>query len=132
MYSSKVVSTVKKLSVETPFLTNGEMQKLRSLDQEDLRSVTIPILFKANTGVNGLEQAINEMVLKAINAVDAGKLIILSDRGINKKSCYPVLLAASALHHTLTKFGRRSTCGIIVETAEAREIHHFATLLVTV
>ena len=120
----------KKLSVETPFLTNGELEKLRSLDQEDLRAVTIPILFKANTGVNGLDQALNEIILKAINAVDAGKtLIILSDRGVNKKNAaIPVLLAASFIHHALTKFGRRSRCGIIVETAEAREIHHFATL----
>ena len=120
----------KKLSVETPFLTNAELETVRELDQEDLRAVTIPILFKVSTSTNGLEQSINEMVLQAINAVDNGKtLIILSDRGVNKEmASIPVLLAASALHHTLTKFGRRSKCGIIVETAEAREVHHFATL----
>ncbi len=120
----------RRLKLEDPIITNAQLEILRALDQEDLRAVTLPILFKAADGRVGLERALEELVIKAVTAVDAGKtILILSDRGVNKEMApIPALLALSSLHHSLVRLGRRSRAGLVMETAEAREVHHFATL----
>ena len=70
------------------------------------------------------------MLKEAIDAVDAGSnIIILSDRGVTKENApIPALLACSYLHHSLNRVSKRSKFGTVIETAEAREPHHFATL----
>ena len=93
--------------------------------------VTLPILFKASAGGGGLEAALDDLCRKTSLAIKEGKsLIILSDRGINKDNApIPALLAVSAVHHHLIREGTRARAGLILESGEPREVHHFALLI---
>ncbi len=95
------------------------------------QSVTLPILFKASEGGQGLETALEELCAKASRAIADGKqFIILSDRGINKDLApIPALLAVSAVHHHLIRKGTRTRVGLVLESGEPREVHHFALLI---
>lgn len=119
----------KKIRVESPILSEVEMRKIRSLNNEDWRVSTISILFPTQ-GVS-LQELLQEILASAERAVRNGSnLIVLSDRGINQAySAVPSLLAVSALHHHLIRQGLRSKVSIIVDSGEPREVHHFAVLL---
>ncbi len=114
-----------------PIVTNIELAKLKELDREPLKSVTLPTLFDPAFGHAGLEQAVEELCRKAALAVRDGiSLIVLSDRGVDQNNApIPSLLACSAVHHHLIKDGTRTLADIIVETGEAREAHHFCLLI---
>jgi glutamate synthase domain-containing protein 2/glutamate synthase domain-containing protein 1/glutamate synthase domain-containing protein 3 len=120
----------KFIKLSTPILTNTQLAKLRGVSELDFKSKTIKILFDANkkgSMKKALEHVIND-VEEAVN--DGYQVIILSTRGIGKsKAAIPTLLATSAVHQHLVKKGIRTNCGLVIETAEAREIHHFATLI---
>lgn len=120
----------KKLRIQNPVISNEDLDKLKNIKHPDFKSTLIPLLYKYKKGVNGLEAALDKMLIQAEKAVDDGvNIIILSDRGVTqKKAPIPALLACSYLHHSLNKKGKRSQFGIVIETAEAREPHHFATL----
>ncbi|SED68735.1 glutamate synthase (NADH) large subunit [Tenacibaculum sp. MAR_2010_89] len=120
----------KKLRIQNPVISNEDLDKIKNIKHPDFKSKLIPILYKHKRGVNGLEIALDNILDKAEKAIDKGtNIIILSDRGItNKKAPIPALLACSYLHHSLNRKGKRSQFGIVIETAEAREPHHFATL----
>ena len=120
----------RKLRIQNPVLCNEDMVKLKSLDRDDLKTKVLPILYNVAEGVTGLEKALDEMVADATLAIEEGHtIIILSDRGVNKdKAAIPALLAAGALHHSLSRNRHRSSCGIVLESGEVREVHHFALL----
>lgn len=120
----------KKLRIQNPVISNEDLDKIKNIKHPDFKSKLIPLLYKNKRGVNGLEKALENILDKAEKAIDNGtNIIILSDRGItHKKAPIPALLACSYLHHSLNKKGKRSQFGIVIETAEAREPHHFATL----
>ncbi|MDY0779820.1 glutamate synthase large subunit [Tenacibaculum sp. IB213877] len=120
----------KKLRIQNPVISNKDLDKIKNINHPDFKAISIPILYEFEKGVNGLEKALDEMLIKAEEAVDNNtNIIILSDRGVEKQYApIPALLACSYLHHSLNKKGKRSKFGIIIETAEAREPHHFATL----
>ena len=120
----------KKLRIQNPVISNDDLDKIKHIDHPDFNSVSIPILYPIERGVNGLEKALDTVLLKTTKAVSEGaNIIILSDRGVTKeKAPIPALLACSYVHHALNSNGNRSKFGIVLETAEPREPHHFATL----
>ncbi|CAL2088529.1 glutamate synthase subunit GltB [Tenacibaculum sp. 190524A02b] len=120
----------KKLRIQNPVISNTDLDKIKHINHPDFQTKSISILYKYKKGVNGLEAALDNMLIEAEKALDKGtNIIILSDRGVTKKKApIPALLACSYLHHAMYKKGKRSKFGIVIETAEAREPHHFATL----
>jgi len=125
--------THKRLEVDQPILTNEDLAKIRSV-QEALdgafRCATIDITWDAATGADGLELAIKEMCWAATEAVlQDHNILVLSDRSQNESRVpMPALLATAAVHHHLVRQGLRMQTGLVVETGEAREVHHFCML----
>ncbi|HMO68676.1 MAG TPA: glutamate synthase central domain-containing protein, partial [Novosphingobium sp.] len=123
----------KRLEVDQPILTNEDLAKIRSVEAAldgAFRTATIDMTWDAGTGAEGLEQAIKEMVWAATEAVLADKnILILSDRAQGPDRIpMPALLATAAVHHHLVRQGLRMQTGLVVETGEAREVHHFCVL----
>jgi glutamate synthase (ferredoxin) len=120
-----------QLRIAQPILTNLELQKIKNLNTGTLRSKTLPMLFKVRAGESALREAVEELCKAAEQAVDEGHcVLILSDRGTSEELAgIPALLASSAVHHHLIRAGKRTLCGIVVESGEPREVHHFALLL---
>jgi len=120
----------KKLKIQNPVISNDDLDKIRNITHPDFKAVEISMLYDIKRGLNALERSLDEMVLKTGNAVDDGcNIIILTDRGADKANGpIPALLACSYVHHSLNKLQKRSKFGIIIESAEPREPHHFATL----
>ena len=87
--------------------------------------------FKAADGAKGLEAAMEQLFAKASQAIKDGvNILILTDRGIDADNApIPSLLAVSGLHHHLIREGTRTQCGLVIETGEAREAHHFCLLI---
>ncbi|KRB86010.1 glutamate synthase [Sphingomonas sp. Root710] len=125
--------THKRLEVEQPILTNGDVARIRSAEAQldgAFRTETIDMTWDAETGAAGLAMAIKEMCWAATEAVLADKnILILSDRAQGPdRIAMPSLLATAAVHHHLVKQGLRMQTGLVVETGEAREVHHFCVL----
>lgn len=120
-----------RLRVERPVITNDELEKIKSINDKKLKSITLSILFKRKDGAKGLKTALKSLFREAQKAIKEGySIIILSDRGVDEEHApIPSLLASSGLHHHLIRKGTRTKASIIVETGEAREIHHFAVLI---
>ena len=119
------------VKLKTPIISNTDLAKLAGLNVGDLRSVTLPILFDASEGEAGLERALEDLMRQAATKVAEGaSILILSDRGVNAdRAPIPALLATSAVHHHLIREGTRTQCGLVIETGEAREAHHFCCLI---
>jgi glutamate synthase (NADPH/NADH) large chain len=123
----------KMVKLHTPILNNIDLDILKNLGYKGFRSLTIPMLFDVSSpakGAKSLSEALNTLCQQAEKAVDEGHhYIILSDRDINAKQApIPSLLAISAVHHHLIEKRKRMQIAIVVETAEAREVNHFALL----
>ena len=121
----------KHIRLKTPVLTNSQLQKIRMQHLDGFKTVTFSTLFEAKEGENNMEKALDTLFEKADKAVDEGTtLLILSDRSVTKQyAAIPALLAVSGLHHHLIRQGTRTKVSILLESAEVREVHHFATLL---
>ncbi len=125
--------THKRLEVSQPILTNTDLAKIRSVEvalDGAFRTATIDITWNASTGADGLAMALKEMCWAATEAVlgDAN-ILILSDRGQGPgRIAMPALLATAAVHHQLVRQGLRMQTGLVIETGEAREVHHFCAL----
>jgi glutamate synthase (NADPH/NADH) large chain len=125
--------THKRLEVDQPILTNEEVAKIRSVEAAldgAFRTETIDITWDAVSGAEGLEMALKEMCWAATEAVLQDKnILILSDRAQGPgRIPMPALLATAAVHHHLVRQGLRMQTGLVVETGEAREVHHFCVL----
>jgi glutamate synthase (NADPH) large chain len=123
----------KRLEVDQPILTNEDVAKIRSVEAAldgAFRTETIDICWDAAAGAEGLESAVKHMCWAATEAVLADKnILILSDRGQGPDRIpMPALLATAAVHHHLVRQGLRMQTGLVVETGEAREVHHFCVL----
>ncbi|MCC6918677.1 MAG: glutamate synthase large subunit [Alphaproteobacteria bacterium] len=123
----------KRLEVSQPVLTNADLQKVRVIEElldGAFRTATIDTTWDARTGAAGLAEAIERITLDATEAVLAdSNILILSDRAASADRIpVPALLATAAVHHRLTKQGLRTQTGLVVETGEAREVHHFCAL----
>ena len=119
------------IKLNTPILTNTDLAKLREVSAGNLRSVTLPMVFDVAAGEAGLEAALGRLCADAAKAVaDGASILILSDRSVDKdKAPIPSLLATAAVHHHLIREGTRTEAGLVIETGEAREIHHFCLLI---
>jgi glutamate synthase domain-containing protein 2/glutamate synthase domain-containing protein 1/glutamate synthase domain-containing protein 3 len=119
------------IKLKTPILSNADLAKLREVQIGDIKSITLPMLFKVADGPEGLQKALEELCQKAATAVQEGyAILILSDRGIDQDHApIPALLATAAVHHHLIREGTRTQAGLVIETGEAREVHHFCLLI---
>ena len=119
------------LRLKSPTLPDAELARIRALDRPGFTVKTISTLFERSLEERGLEAALTRICAEADQAVGAGvTIVILSDRGVDDGHvAVPPLLATAGVHHHLIRAGLRTGCGLIVETGEAREIHHFALLI---
>ena len=120
----------KKLSIQNPVISNEDLDKIKFIKHNEFKSVTISTLYEINNGLNGLENALQEMINEINKALIHGaNIIILSDRGVSPDLApIPMLLATSHTHHAFKRLKKRSKFGIIIESAEPREPHHFSLL----
>jgi len=121
----------RQLRLKTPILSNEELAKIRHIEREGFKAVTLSILFKAADGGRGLAEAMDNLCRAADRAIAEGaNLLILSDRGVDRENAaMPALLALSGLHHHLIREGTRTRVGLLLESGEPRETHHFAVLI---
>jgi glutamate synthase (NADPH/NADH) large chain len=125
--------THKRLEVSQPVLTNSDLEKIRAIsDLLDgaFRTVTLDATWPAAAGAEGLEAALDALCAAATDAVLADmNILILSDRAVGAdRIAIPAALATAAVHHRLIRQGLRMQTGLVVETGEAREVHHFCVL----
>jgi glutamate synthase (ferredoxin) len=126
--------SARQIKLQTPILTNAELDKLRQLAGprgSKFKSITLPIFFNANEGAVGLQRAMTALCKQVSLAIATGhELIILSDRAIDRTNApIPALLAVAGVHHHLIREGTRTHVGLILESGEPREVHHFALLI---
>src|SRR5437899_1009281 len=119
------------IELKSPILTNEELAKLQHVDQAGYKSITLPILFNVSDGEKGLEKAMGDLYVAASSAIKQGiNIIILSDRGLDRnRAPIPSLLAIAGLHHHLIREGTRTRVGLVLESGEPREVHHFSLLI---
>ncbi len=122
-----------RLEISQPILSNIETKKIKCLEQStkgNLKTAVIDILFKNSNNANELKDSLERICFEAKSLIlDGYNILILSDKNISKVNApIPSLLAVSAVHHYLIKQGLRMKTSLIVETGEARELHHFAVL----
>ncbi|MCK5495809.1 MAG: glutamate synthase subunit alpha, partial [Hyphomicrobiaceae bacterium] len=122
----------RQLKLPHPILTNEDVERLRVVKQHDFKVATVSALFDVGTADDGesLRQSIETLIDDAEKAIiDGASVLVISDRGITEnKAAIPSLLAVSSVHHGLVERGLRSDAGLIVESAEPREVMHFCLL----
>src|SRR6201987_4757748 len=121
----------KLIHSDSPILFEHELDALRSIPGTEHKAETISVLWDVTAGECGLEEAVTRISLEAEKAVDGStRLIILSDRGVDSKNiAIPMLLSVGAVHHHLTRAGKRMQCSLICDTGEARDVHQIACLI---
>ncbi len=127
------VGTHKRLEVRQPILSNEDLEKIRTIGDipdNNFRTVTIDVTYDAAQGEAGMDNAIESICLLAeVSVIEGDNIIILSDRNVSdERIAIPALLATSAVHHYLIRKGLRTSVGLVIETGEAREVHHFCVL----
>ena len=127
------LSTTKRLEVRQPILTNEDLEKIRSISEvgdSHFKSLTLDATWPADHGAAGLAPALSDLCDQAERAVRDGiNIIILSDRNAGSDRIpIPSLLACAAAHHHLIREGLRTSVGLVVESGEPREVHHFCCL----
>jgi len=133
LFDLEGMSNTKRLEVHQPILTNANLEKIRSISEvaeSHFKSLTLDTTWPAEAGASGMEAAIDALCREADVAVKDGiNIIILSDRRAGADRIQiPSLLACAAVHHHLIREGLRTSVGIVVESGEPREVHHFACL----
>ena len=120
----------KKLKINNPIISNEDLDKIRFIKNKNFKTASVSALYDVIKGHNGIEEALDKMVKDVNSYVDQGyNIIIISDRGVSKdKGAIPILLACSNVHHVLMKAKKRSKFGIVIESSEPREPHHFSML----
>ncbi|SEP16239.1 Glutamate synthase domain-containing protein 2 [Paenibacillus sophorae] len=121
----------RQIALETPILSNEDFAKIRHVRRTGFKSMTIPTLFPAGLGAEGLRTALDRLNEAADRVIEKGhNILILSDRGVDRENAaIPALLAVSSLHHHLIRQGTRTKVTILLESGEPREVHHYALLL---
>src|SRR5579863_9919277 len=122
-----------RLEVAQPILTNADLEKVRAISSlvgDAFRTKTIDVTWPASQGAAGMANAVDRICVEATDAVlDGYNILILSDRAVSPARIpMPALLATAAVHHHLIRRGLRTSTGLVVETGEAREVHHFCVL----
>ncbi|WP_222330686.1 glutamate synthase large subunit [Rhizobium leguminosarum] len=125
-------ANAKRLEVRQPILTNGDLEKIRSIGHTEDRfdTKTLDFTYDIERGAEGMPEMLDRLCERAEAAVKGGyNIIVLSDRQIGPdRIAIPALLATAAVHHHLIRKGLRTSVGLVVETGEPREVHHFCLL----
>ncbi len=131
--------SARQIMLKSPILSNESLEKLKQLDgtnngraeSRGFKSIALPILYPVRNGGSGLEDAMEFLCRQASQAIEDGcEIIILSDRGADEDNApIPALLALSGIHHHLIREETRTRVGLVVESGEPREVHHFALLI---
>ena len=122
----------RRVELKYPILTNEDFAKIRRTDLPGLKTAVLPILFRVARGEKGLAKSMEELSVIARRAIeeDEANVLILSDRGVTKEFApIPALLAVAGLHHYLIREGLRTRVSLVLETGDAREVHHFSLLI---
>jgi len=133
LFDLEGTSRTKRLEVRQPILTNEDLEKIRSisdLDGSHFKSETLDMTFPAEHGAAGMKDALDKLCARAEYMVRDGiNILVLSDRAAGSdRVAIPSLLACAAVHHHLIREGLRTSVGLVVESGEPREVHHFACL----
>jgi glutamate synthase (NADPH/NADH) large chain len=133
LFDLEGTSKTKRLEVRQPILTNNDLEKIRSISEmsgDHFKSLTFDITFPAEHGAAGMDWAVGQLCEHAEEEVRGGcNIIILSDRKASaERMPIPSLLACAAVHHHLIRKGLRTSVGLVLESGEPREVHHFACL----
>ncbi len=123
----------KRLEAHQPILSNKDLEKIRRIEARTngvFKTTTLSFCYPADAGAGGMEKAIETLCARAEQAVhDGNNILVISDREMDAEHiAIPALLATSAVHYHLIRAGLRTEVGLVVETGEAREVHHFALL----
>ncbi|XWS48539.1 hypothetical protein CRYUN_Cryun13aG0086800 [Craigia yunnanensis] len=120
-----------RLSLKGPLLSIEETEAIKKMNYRGWRSKVLDITYSKDRGRKGLEETLNRICAEARDAIKEGyTLLVLSDRAFSsKRVAVSSLLAVGAVHHHLVKKLERTRVGLIVESAEPREVHHFCTLV---
>jgi glutamate synthase (ferredoxin) len=126
-----VPESCRMIKVLSPIMDNDDLAKLRYISLAGFRAVTLPMSFKVSEGGEGMRRALHDLFEMASTAIKSGAtILILSDRHVDKDYApIPSLLATSGLHHHLVREGTRTKATLIVETGDAREVHHYCLLI---
>ncbi|MCC7120840.1 MAG: glutamate synthase large subunit [Gammaproteobacteria bacterium] len=124
-------ASCRRLKLESPCLGNEDLARIRHIELAGFRTKTVTALYRIADGVAGLERALQRVFDETDRAIDDGcTFVILSDRGMDAQHApIPALLVTAGTHHHLVRNGRRMRVGLVVESGEPREVHHFATLI---
>jgi len=119
------------IKLEHPILTNEQLEQLRHVDRPGFKAVTLSLLFHARDGADGMEKALHNLFAEADAAIAKDtNILVLSDRGVDQNhAALPALLAVAGLHHHLIRQGTRTRIGLVLESGEPREVHHFSVLI---
>ncbi len=121
----------RQLEIEQPILSNAELESLRQVDSSIFKARTLDTSWPVTEGADGMETALERVCREADEALaDGVNILILSDRAVGEERApIPSLLAVAAVHHHLVREGTRLQAGLVLESGEPREVHHFATLI---
>jgi glutamate synthase (ferredoxin) len=122
----------RRVELKWPILTNEEFAKIRRTNLPGLKVGVLPSIFRATRGEKGLAKSMEELCIMARHMIEEEEVnvIILSDRGVTKEYApIPALLAVAGLHHYLIREGLRTRISLVIETGDAREVHHFSLLI---
>ena len=121
----------RRIKINSPVITNEELAKIRDVNLPGFKTKTVEILYPVAEGGAGMDEALEAIYLEVDQAVEDGySNVILSDRGIDaSKAAIPALLATAGVHHHLIRNGKRTRVGLVLESGEPREVHHFAVLI---
>jgi glutamate synthase (ferredoxin) len=128
----------RQITLDSPIITNEQVEQLRYLGESDgpwgkngFKALTLSMVYRISDGGKGLASAIEDLCRQASAAISSGyEIIILSDRDLGPEmGPVPALLAVAGVHNHLIREGTRTQVGLIVESGEPREVHHFALLL---
>ena len=122
-----------RLEVRQPILTDEDLEKIRRIQDlvgDAFRTATLDMCYPASEGAAGMKAALARLCTEAERAIaDGANILILTDRSMSaERIAIPALLATSAVHHQLIRTGLRTEAGLVVETGEAREVHHMCLL----
>ncbi|HZH23388.1 MAG TPA: glutamate synthase central domain-containing protein, partial [Solirubrobacteraceae bacterium] len=120
-----------QLVIPHPIMRNAELEALRGVDSSVFRTHTIPTTWRVDDGPEGMARGVQRICEQAAEAIAYGaNVLVLSDRGVGRdRAAIPSLLAVAATHHHLVREGTRLQAGLVIESGEPREVHHFATLI---
>ena len=121
----------KMVKLKEPIITNQQLDLLCNLRYKGFRTVTLPMLFPVSEGAEGMKKAIEELCKQAEKAIeDDYNYLVMSDRGVSAEmAAIPSLLAVASVHNYLVEKRKRTKIALILESAEPREVMHYALLL---